>query len=55
VELPAGLNVRGVILADQGKSLDWRARRAERLGNVPPDVVAETAAKIQALIDPESR
>jgi mRNA interferase MazF len=55
VELPAGLNVRGVILADQVKSLDWRARRAERLGNVPPDVVADTAAKIQALIDPESR
>jgi mRNA interferase MazF len=55
VELPAGLNVRGVILADQLKSLDWRARRAERLGNVPADVVVETAAKIEALIDPESR
>jgi mRNA interferase MazF len=53
VELPAGLKVYGVILADQVKSLDWRARRAERLGSVPPDVVADTAAKIQALIEPE--
>jgi mRNA interferase MazF len=55
VAIPTGLDVHGVILADQVKSLDWRARRAARLGDVPPDVVAETAAKIQALIDPESR
>ena len=29
VRLPSGLPVRGTILADQVKSLDWRARRAE--------------------------
>ena len=28
VSLPAGLDVAGVVLADQLKSLDWRRRRA---------------------------
>jgi len=28
VELPSGLPVRGVVLCDQIKSLDWRARTA---------------------------
>ena len=29
VLIPAGLGVTGVILSDQGKSLDWRVRNAE--------------------------
>jgi mRNA interferase MazF len=29
VEIPDGLPVTGVVLADQGKSLDWKARQAE--------------------------
>lgn len=55
VELPAGLEVHGVILADQVKSLDWRRRRAQWLGSVPRGVLEETVAKIQALIDPDAR
>ena len=38
------------ILADQLKSLDWRARRAARKGTVEPPVLAETRAKIRALL-----
>ena len=38
VALTAGLPVRGVILADQIKSLDWRARRAELAGRAPASV-----------------
>lgn len=53
VALPPGLKVRGVILADQLKSLDWRVRRARRAGSVPADVVDETVAKIQVLVDPD--
>ncbi len=31
VALPEGLSISGVILADQVKSLDWRAREAEKI------------------------
>ena len=31
VELPEGLEATGAVLCDQLKSLDWRARRAQRL------------------------
>jgi mRNA interferase MazF len=38
------------ILADQLKSLDWRARRAAHNGAVAPEVLAEVQAKIKALL-----
>jgi mRNA interferase MazF len=38
------------ILADQVRSLDWRARRAVRKGAAEPRVVAEVRAKIKALL-----
>ena len=40
-------------LADQIKSLDWRVRKARRVGNLPADVLQETVGKILALVDPE--
>lgn len=39
-----------VVLADQIKSLDWRARRAARKGAVSPEVLAEVRGKIKALL-----
>lgn len=39
-----------LILADQVKNLDWRARRATRKGAVPRAVLAEVQAKIRALL-----
>jgi mRNA interferase MazF len=38
------------VLADQIKSLDWRARRATRSGRVSDAVLSEVRAKIRALI-----
>lgn len=38
------------VLADQVKSLDWRARKATRKGKVSPDILAEVQAKIRALL-----
>ena len=38
------------ILADQIKSLDWRARHATRKGRVSDAVLAEVRAKIRVLI-----
>jgi mRNA interferase MazF len=50
VAIPPGLLVRGVILADQVKSLDWRARDSTFICTLPPPVVAETLAKLRTLL-----
>lgn len=38
------------VLADQVKSLDWRARKAARKGKVDAHILAEVQAKIRALL-----
>ena len=50
VALPAGLPVTGVVLADQVKSLDWRAREAEFICALPPGTVSETLQKLGTLL-----
>jgi len=40
----------GAILADQVKSLDWRARRAKKKGRVSNEVIQETLGKLHALL-----
>lgn len=50
VQLPDGCGVRGVILADQVKSLDWKARRAERIGRIPELTLHEVLARLTALL-----
>ncbi|CAD7341521.1 endoribonuclease MazF [Sphingomonadales bacterium 56] len=39
-----------VVLADQVKRLDWRARRATKKGKVSKATLADTQAKIRALL-----
>ena len=50
VPLPEGLSVTGVVGADQVKSLDWRARKASRIGAVPKEIVAEVVRRLQPLL-----
>jgi mRNA interferase MazF len=50
VEIADGLQVSGAILADQVKSLDWRARDAQFACKALASIVAEVQAKIQVLI-----
>ena len=38
------------VLADQVKSLDWRAHRASRKGKVPADALTDVRAKLKALL-----
>ena len=45
--------IRGAVLADQVKSLDWRARKAERTARVPPDLVTEVLNKLGVLLRPD--
>jgi mRNA interferase MazF len=52
VLLPTGLAIEGVVLSDQLKSLDWRARKAKHIGRLPDDAPEEAVGKILALIDP---
>lgn len=54
VRLPAGLNVTGVVLADQVKSLDWRARQAKKAGKVDDEVLGQVLAKLGTLLEEES-
>ncbi len=50
VALPQGLKVRGVILADQLRTVDWRARHASPIGRAPEGVVLDVLAKVLALL-----
>jgi mRNA interferase MazF len=50
VVLPPGLSVKGVALADQVKSLDWRARRADLIGRLPTELIDGILAKIRTLL-----
>ena len=50
VPLPTDLAVRGVVLTDHVKNLDWRARRAELASQVPSATLDEVVAKILTLV-----
>jgi mRNA interferase MazF len=51
VALPVNRDVGGVILADQIKSLDWKARRAKFAAPTDKDVISEVIALVLPLID----
>lgn len=50
VVVPAGRGATGVILADQLKSIDWKARHAERLGRCTDEAFGEVRAKLAPLL-----
>lgn len=50
VPLADGTQTGGVILADQIRSLDWRARRARFVETASPAVVAEVLALLEPLL-----
>lgn len=50
VALPEGLPVSGVVLADQVKSLDWKARQSVRASVIPEAAVVQVLRKLNALL-----
>ena len=54
VSLPGAGPITGVILADQIKSLDWRARRIRFASQVPSRVLDEVLTKLTVLLDQDS-
>lgn len=49
VPLPDGLPVAGVVLADQIKSLDWRARDVKRIATLPDPVIGQVLQRAALL------
>ena len=49
-EVPITGTDGSIVLADQVKSLDWRARKAKRKGTVTEEELAQVRAKAVALI-----
>ena len=50
VLVPTGLVVKGVVLSDQAKSLDWRVRNAEFIAILPEAVTNEVLKKLKSLL-----
>ena len=50
VQLPAGGFITGVVLADQIKCVDWRARRAELVSRALPRTVGEVLSKLSVIL-----
>lgn len=51
VNLPDSLSIKGVILTDQVKSLDWRERRAEYACHVGRPILDDVIAKLDTLLN----
>lgn len=51
VQLPDGLTIEGVVLADHVRNVDWLQREALFIAKAPVGVVNHVVARIQALID----
>jgi len=50
VKLPANLRIRGVIISDQIKSLDWKIRNAEFIVKAPENLLNEAINKFSTLV-----
>ena len=50
VLIPDGLKIGGVILSDQVKSLDWKARQTELVCTLPSATVDEVLQKLNTLL-----
>jgi mRNA interferase MazF len=50
VLVPEGLAISGVILSDQVKSLDWRARDAELICTLPANAITQVLQKLNTLL-----
>jgi mRNA interferase MazF len=49
VILPPDVGISGVVLSDQVKNLDWRARKASLIRRLPRDITDEVLGKLSTL------
>lgn len=50
VSLPAGLKITGVVLSDQVRTIDWKARHVQVIDQAPASCVAQVQQKLGKLI-----
>ena len=50
VVLPPGLPVQGVVLSDQARSFDWRARRSKHACRAPDAVTLDVLKRLGTLV-----
>ena len=50
VPIPPEVKVSGVVMVDQVKSIDFRSRKAKRIGKAPPQLLDEVLAILDACI-----
>lgn len=50
VTLIEGMETKGVVLADQIKTLDWKARKVKFVESVTEDLIEEVQAKLETLV-----
>ncbi|MGI8424369.1 MAG: type II toxin-antitoxin system PemK/MazF family toxin [Chloroflexota bacterium] len=50
VEIPAGQGVTGVVMVERVKSIDFRSRKAKRLGKAPSEMLDEVLSILDACI-----
>ena len=50
VVVTTGKTIKGAILSDQVKSLDWRVRHAQLVEKARAEITAEVIAKIESLL-----
>ena len=53
VGIPSNSAVSGVVLSDQVKSMDWRARYARYIGKAPTDLMDEVLENVSTLLEIE--
>ncbi len=51
VKIPEKIEISGVVLSDQIKSLDWKIREAEFVCKLPKYVLKETLNKLNVLLN----
>ena len=49
----SGTKTQGAAIVSQARFLDYRARHARFVESVPPEVIADAMARLQAALDPE--
>lgn len=50
VAVPTAHGTTGVILADHVKSVDWKSRRAEKVGFCPTEAIEEVRSRLAPLL-----
>ena len=50
VPVPPGQSIKGVVLSDHLKSLDWHQRKAQKTGRITASLLAQVRDRIAALL-----